>query len=76
MDKYWLLAFSVSLLFIFGTLFGLWGAFLSVPVVGIIQVFVVAYWQEWKRNHPEEFPEGRVQKDENISITPQDKVQT
>ncbi len=56
-------AVSLIMLLIFGTLFGLWGAFLSVPILGVIQVFIVAYWKEWKQKHPEEFSEVEEQKE-------------
>ncbi len=52
-------AISLIMLFIFGTLFGLWGAFLSVPILGVVQAFAVAYWKKWKQSHPEEFSEAR-----------------
>lgn len=32
---------ALFFVFVFGTLFGLWGAFLSAPIVGILQVYVV-----------------------------------
>jgi predicted PurR-regulated permease PerM len=56
-------AVSLIMLFIFGTLFGLWGAFLSAPILGVIQVFIITYWKEWKRRNPAEFPEVVEQKE-------------
>jgi predicted PurR-regulated permease PerM len=56
-------AVSLIMLFIFGTLFGLWGAFLSAPILGVIQVFIIAYRREWKRRNPAEFPEVVEQKE-------------
>jgi len=55
---------SVFFMFVFGTLFGLWGAFLAAPIVGIIQVFVVASWKAWQERSPEQFPEVEEQKDQ------------
>jgi predicted PurR-regulated permease PerM len=65
-------AVSLIMLFIFGTLFGLWGAFLSAPILGVIQVFIIAYWREWKRRNPAEFPEVVEQK-EPKEISPPDQ---
>jgi predicted PurR-regulated permease PerM len=48
---------SIFFVFVFGTLFGLWGAFLSAPIVGIAQVLVIASWQAWQQSNPEQFPE-------------------
>ncbi len=62
-------AVSLIMLFIFGTLFGLWGAFLSAPILGVIQVFIIAYWKEWKRRNPAEFS-GVVEQKEPKEISP------
>jgi predicted PurR-regulated permease PerM len=63
---------SIFFVFVFGTLFGLWGAFLSAPIVGIAQVLVIASWQAWQQSNPEQFPElegQEVLKDEiGISV--------
>jgi predicted PurR-regulated permease PerM len=37
-------------------LFGIWGAVLGSPLAGLIQAVLVAVWQDWKANHPEQFP--------------------
>lgn len=38
-------------------LFGLPGAIFAAPVAGVLQIFIVAGWQAWKREHPDQFPE-------------------
>lgn len=38
-------------------LFGIWGAILGSPLAGLIQTVLVAVWQDWRANHPEQFPE-------------------
>lgn len=43
-----------------GELFGLLGALFAVPVAGVIQVFLVELWNEWKARHPEEFSPDEV----------------
>ena len=37
-------------------LFGVLGGILSVPVAGVLQQIIVALWQRWKAEHPEQFP--------------------
>ena len=39
-----------------GQLFGVLGGFLSVPVAGVLQEIIVAVWQRWKAEHPDQFP--------------------
>ena len=38
-------------------LFGIWGAVLGSPLAGLIQAVLVTIWQDWRANHPEQFPE-------------------
>jgi len=38
-------------------LFGIIGGLFSTPIVGMIQAIIVAWWQAWKKRHPEQFPE-------------------
>lgn len=38
-------------------LFGIWGAVLGSPLAGLIQAVLVTVWQDWRENHPEQFPE-------------------
>ena len=57
---------SLFFVFVFGTLFGLWGAFLSAPIVGILQVYVVASWNAWEQRDPEQFPEVEEEKKDAI----------
>ena len=37
-------------------LFGIWGAILAAPTMGLIQALVGAYWQYYQKTHTEEFP--------------------
>ncbi len=42
---------------------GLLGSFLAVPLAAILQAFLVAFWDRWKKTHPEQFPpEGTAPK--------------
>jgi predicted PurR-regulated permease PerM len=38
-------------------LFGIIGGLFSTPVAGVIQAIIVAWWEAWKKHHPEQFPE-------------------
>lgn len=35
---------------------GLLGGFLAVPLAGILQAILIAFWDRWKETHPEQFP--------------------
>src|SRR6266702_3533199 len=37
-------------------LFGIWGAILAAPTMGMIQALVGAYWQYYQKTHAQEFP--------------------
>jgi predicted PurR-regulated permease PerM len=45
-------------------LFGIWGAVLGSPLAGLIQAVLVTVWQDWRSNHPEQFPEEEVPAEE------------
>ena len=34
---------------------GLLGGFIAIPLAGVLQSILVAYWDRWKKTHPEEF---------------------
>ena len=50
-------------------LFGIWGAILAAPTMGLIQALVGAYWQYYQKTHTEEFPLEQLEQTAN----PQDK---
>ena len=35
---------------------GLLGGIIAIPLAGVLQCILVAFWDRWKQNHPEEFP--------------------
>src|SRR6266487_1745434 len=35
---------------------GLLGGFIAVPLAGILQTLLIAFWNRWKQTHPEQFP--------------------
>ena len=47
-----------------GELFGLLGALFAVPIAGVIQALLLAFWSTWQTNHPGQFPQedGAVKK--------------
>ncbi len=51
---------SIAALLIATQLFGLIGAFLAAPAMGMIQIVVLVVWHSWKQRHPEQFPEERL----------------
>lgn len=44
---------------------GLLGGFIAVPLAGILQTLLIAFWNRWKQTHPEQFPpeETSIKKD-------------
>src|SRR5439155_7122082 len=49
-------------------LFGIWGAILASPIAGVVQALLIAFWQNWRENHPEQFPaEKAVSSAENAT---------
>jgi predicted PurR-regulated permease PerM len=55
---------SLAALIAGSELFGIWGALLASPVAGVIQVFLISIWEEWKRTHPDHFIQNQ---EENIT---------
>lgn len=57
---------SLAALVAGGELFGIWGALFASPVAGVIQTFLVALWDQWRKTHPEEFARAKEQTKEQI----------
>ena len=51
-------------------LFGIWGAILAAPTIGLIQALVGAYWQYYQKSHTEEFPLQRLEEKANPQEEP------
>ena len=51
---------AIFALFAGAELFGLLGGFLAIPVAGVLQHIVVAFWHRWVQKHPEKFPQEEV----------------
>lgn len=39
---------------------GLLGGFIAVPLAGILQALLIAFWNRWKETHPEQFPPDKT----------------
>jgi predicted PurR-regulated permease PerM len=46
---------SLAALIAGSELFGIWGAIFASPIAGIIQAMLIAFWVEWRENHPDQF---------------------
>jgi predicted PurR-regulated permease PerM len=51
-------------------LFGIWGAILAAPTMGLIQALVAAYWQYYQKTHQEEFPLQQLEQAANPQDDP------
>ncbi|HVU70122.1 MAG TPA: AI-2E family transporter [Ktedonobacteraceae bacterium] len=56
-------------------LFGIWGAVLGSPLAGLIQAVLVTVWQDWRANHPEQFPEAEEELIEEEEDEEEDKAE-
>ncbi len=50
---------AIAALLAGGQLYGIIGAFLAAPITGVLQAILVAYWDQWKHYHPDQFSQGR-----------------
>lgn len=47
---------AIFALFAGAELFGLLGGFLAIPVAGVLQQIIMAFWHRWENEHPKQFP--------------------
>jgi predicted PurR-regulated permease PerM len=47
---------AIFALFAGAELFGLIGGFFAIPVAGVLQQVIVAWWHRWENEHPKQFP--------------------
>ncbi|GHO77279.1 hypothetical protein KSD_50500 [Ktedonobacter sp. SOSP1-85] len=52
---------SIAALIAGAELFGIWGALFASPVVGVLQVIIVALWSSWRQHRPEQFVQVKQQ---------------
>ncbi len=50
-------------------LFGLWGALFAAPLAGLLQALIAAFWQNWRVEHPEQFPTGHTV-EQDVAVVP------
>lgn len=55
-------------------LFGIWGAILAAPTIGLIQALVGAYWQYYQKTHTQEFPLQQLEQAANPQEEPVPKM--
>ncbi|HXX77769.1 MAG TPA: AI-2E family transporter [Ktedonobacteraceae bacterium] len=55
-------------------LFGIWGAILAAPTIGLIQALVGAYWQYYQKMHAEQFPLQKLEEKANPQEKPAQPV--
>jgi predicted PurR-regulated permease PerM len=56
-------AVSIIALLVGAELFGVWGALFAAPVAGLLQVLTTTLWQEWRQQHPIQFPRDVTEPD-------------
>lgn len=64
---------AIFALFAGAELFGLIGGFLAIPVAGVFQHIVVAFWHRWVQKHPEQFPQEELPHQQSTP-SPEQKV--
>jgi predicted PurR-regulated permease PerM len=64
---------AIFALFAGAELFGLLGGFLAIPVAGVLQQIIVAFWHRWEHEHPKLFPPEEVPP-KQAALMPEQKV--
>ena len=64
---------AIFALFAGAELFGLIGGFLAIPVAGVLQHIVVAFWHRWVQKHPDQFPQEELPHQQSTP-SPEQKV--
>ena len=64
---------AIFALFAGAELFGLIGGFLAIPVAGVLQHIVVAFWHRWEHKHPDQFPQEELPHQQSTP-SPEQKV--
>jgi predicted PurR-regulated permease PerM len=60
-------AVSIIALLVGAELFGVWGALFAAPVAGLLQVLLTTLWQEWRQQHPVQFPQDVAEEDISLN---------
>jgi predicted PurR-regulated permease PerM len=67
---------AIFALFAGAELFGLIGGFLAIPVAGVLQHIVVAFWHRWVQKHAEQFPQEGLPTQQSTPSPEQKVAQT
>ena len=69
---------SIAALIAGAELFGIWGALFAAPVVGVLQVLVVALWTNWRHTRPEQFEQVEQQAVDtaDVNLSAPSKIKT
>jgi len=62
-------AVSLIALIAGGELFGIWGAIFASPIAGLVQAILTAFWKQWRKTHPDQFPTGEAETTEEETAT-------
>ncbi len=62
-------AVSLIALIAGGELFGIWGAIFASPIAGLVQAILTAFWKQWRKTHPDQFPTGEAKTTEAETAT-------
>ena len=62
-------AVSLIALIAGGELFGIWGAIFASPIAGLVQAILTAFWKQWRKTHPDQFPTGEAKTTEGETAT-------
>jgi predicted PurR-regulated permease PerM len=67
---------AIFALFAGAELFGLIGGFLAIPVAGVLQHIIVAFWHRWEQKHPDQFPSEGLPTQQSTQLPEQKFTQT
>jgi predicted PurR-regulated permease PerM len=64
---------AIFALFAGAELFGLLGGFFAIPVAGVLQQVIVAFWHRWENEHPKQFPPEELPPQQSV-VLPEQRV--
>jgi predicted PurR-regulated permease PerM len=59
---------AIFALFAGAELFGLLGGFFAIPVAGVLQQIIVAFWHRWENDHPKQFPPEELPSQQSVVL--------
>ena len=59
---------AIFALFAGAELFGLIGGFFAIPVAGVLQQVIVAFWHRWENEHPKQFPPEKLPSQQSVVL--------